>query len=118
MERALEIFLEEYTIWLNATKKDYNETSKFFKETKKQVAAGQAHNDILKELDSKRRHLFQMLYMMMESHLRLHNVYSWYSDDDKKLIDEYKPVSQKAANLNGEIFDYIKSLQSTQNANL
>ena len=118
MERALEIFLEEYTIWLNATKTDYNSTKTFFKEVKQQLASGQGHKDSLKELDSKRRHLFQMAYMMMESHLRLHNVYSWYSEKDKKLIDEYKTVSEKANNLNGEIYDYIKSLQSTQNANL
>lgn len=109
MDQALRIFLEDYKVWLDTTKKEYNKAKILLGATKQLVAENQESIKSLETLRCEIDKLFQKNYMLMESHLHVHNVYSWYSDEDKKIIDEYKTVNEKVDALIREISAFLKS---------
>ena len=108
MEQALKHFIEEYTVWLNATKKDYDLTKNAYIAAQKSPLT----NEIKDELNSMVRHLFQMNYMLMESHIAIFNLYVWYSDEEKQLIDEYKPTCEKVSKLIKAVDNFTKSVEA------
>lgn len=107
MEHALETFMTEYKIFLKATKTKTTSTRKFFDEVKKSNRNNGISLDLLNELDSSSRSLFQTNYLLMEYHMRINNIRANYSEKDQKIIDLYDEVSNNATKLIKEIKEYI-----------
>ena len=86
MHPALETFLKEYQIWLTATKESTVVTNEKFLEIQELVKESGFSEEISNRLYRAYHTLFQTNYLLMESHLRVKNVYANYSDEDKQIM--------------------------------
>lgn len=117
MERALEIFYEEYKVFLDATEKETKEAIEVGTPLMKRLKEKITEED-MKKLFSLGHGLFQTNYLLMEYHLRLHN-YMWaYSGEMKEQIDRYDEVYKKAGEVSSKLIklhNYLKSKKNTNN---
>ena len=118
MDQALFVFLDDYTVWLDATKKEINNSKALLNETKQLIASN--NNQISTSINSLRDKIVMLLqnaYILMECHIRVLKVYNMYSDEDKKTIDEYEPVSTEVYKLVKEINNFIRSYLNVNESN-
>ena len=125
MDQALIVFLDDYTVWLDATKKEIYNSKTLLSATKQLITLN--NNQIEASMNTLRDKIVMLLqktYILMECHIRVLKVYNMYSDEDKKIIDEYEPVSTEAYKLVKEINNFIhpylngNESQSTLDVNL
>ena len=114
MDKTLKYFLEDYQMWLEGTKANIRETITMIIKVKSEVNPTKKQ---LAKLDKQKRHLFQTNYFLMESHLRIHNIYNMFSDEDKKFIDEYENVSAQANNVVSKINEFLNSYKNDTTSN-
>lgn len=112
MERALEIFLEEYLTWKKVIIEKLAKSKSSFEKLKKQIE----QNGITKELSSAlficQHQLTTHSYMFMESHMRVKNAYSFYDEEQKAEIDSYNAISKKVGKFINEVNEFRENYSS------
>ena len=112
MHPALVRFLEEYQTWLNATKKSIKTTQAQFIEIQNEIRNNGYSEKTSTDLFRTYHTLFQTAYLLMESHLRVKNLYANYSDENKQIIDEYDNIEKTANQLVSNIISYKATLEN------
>lgn len=105
MQVVLEPFFAEYQRLLKFTKAKYNKTQKRFIFLKSQ----RVDKELIDEMISLSHSLFQASYLLMESHLHIKNIYDNYSDEEKKIIDEYDNFAEKCSILVADMLKYTQN---------
>ena len=113
MHPALEQFLEEYQLWLNATKEKCKATQEKFVKIQKIISTNGPSEEILTNLYSISHSLFQTGYLLMESHTKINNLKANYSEEDQKLIDSYYKVANKTNSIVRNILSYKLSFEKS-----
>jgi len=116
MERALEIFYDEYMRYKTATLQKYKKAKIDFETIKEQIDKHGPTEGLKSALFSLSHGLFQINYMLMEARLHLHNI-GCYTGERKKEIDNYEKVHEMVNNFIGEIVDYSKELEVSNEFN-
>ena len=113
MHPALEQFLEEYQLWLNATKEKCRVAQAKFAKIQELIAVNGVSEEILTSLYSLSHGLFQTGYLLMESHTKINNLKANYSEEDQKLIDSYYKVANKTNSIVRNILSYKLSFEKS-----
>ncbi|MBR6779296.1 MAG: hypothetical protein IKM43_04065 [Clostridia bacterium] len=112
MERALEIFLDNFLTWRRVVVASTSKAKKEFEIIKEKIESDGPTKELMFKLFSIRHDLFQSNYLFMESKLSLHNIYHAYPDNLKAQIDTYEDIYNKANKVIGIMYDYEKSLKN------
>ena len=113
MHPALISFLEEYQLWLNATKEKCKATQEKFVKIQEIVNINGMSEEILTNLYAISHGLFQTGYLLMESHTKINNLKANYPEEDQKLIDSYYKVANKTNSIVRNILSYKLSFEKT-----
>ena len=113
MHPALEQFLEEYQLWLNATKEKCKATQKKFDIIQELVNTNGISEEILTNLYAISHSLFQTGYLLMESHTKINNLKANYPEEDQKLIDSYYKVANRTNSIVRNILSYKLSFEKS-----
>ena len=106
MERALEIFLEEYLTWKSVVSEKLTNAKADFAKLKKQAETSGMCKELKSALFMCQHELSTTAYLFLESYLRVNNAYSFYDEEQQKEIDSYKTISKKVGQFINEVNEY------------
>lgn len=112
MERALEIFLEEYLTWKKVISEKLKEAQTGFSKLKQQVEKGGINKDLRSALFMCQHELSTTAYLFLEAYMRVNNAYSWYDEEQKAEIDAYKPLSKRVGKFINEVNEFREDFQN------
>ena len=109
MHDPIQEFYKEYEIYLNATKEGISKLKAKYQEVAEQIHDVANRKALLSELFTAKQHCFQMNYFLMESHMRFHNYFVEYNEEQMAKINQYKRVFKEASDLCLDVHYYLES---------
>ena len=113
MERALEIFLEEYLTWKKVIIEQLNKAKSDFTKLKKQAELKGISKEVSSALFMCQHQLTTHSYLFMESHMRVKNAYSFYDEQQKAEIDSYNSISKKVGKFINEVNEFRENYKNS-----